>query len=558
MLQPPLGPLSYRGRMPGACLLRGWLILGLLLCLAGATGSRRVSKVTRCPSSCYCTKDSAFCMEAKAIPRNFPPGIVSLTMVNAAFSEISEGAFSHLHLLQFLLLNSNKFTMIANDAFAGLTHLQYLFIENNDIQALSKHAFRGLKALAHLSLSNNNLQILPRDLFRHLDILTDLDLRGNTLHCDCKIKWLLEWMSGTNTSVLPVYCASPPKLQGHQLHDLSVQDFYCISSDFVVHETFQFHAVSVESYSFNGDVFVVFAQPYTGICMLYVWDHTDMVFRKHYNITSRSAVYCKPLVIEKTVYMVVAQLFGGSHIYKWEEVPQRFMKIQDIDTARVLKPNHVEAFHLEDNWFFAVADSSKAGLTTLYRWNSNGFYSYQSLHPWHRDTHVEFLEVDGIPWLILSSASQPPVVYQWNHVQRQFTLHGHLLDAIDVWMVKHFYANGVLHLCLIRFIGDSRVMRWEGQQFVEVQVLPSRGSKVALPFSVEGRLYLAMGSDYSFSRVYLWDEAAQRFQPFQELNVRGPRAFSLLSVDNSDILLVASFKGNTLAYQHLLLDLSAK
>lgn len=31
---------------------------------------------------------------------------------------------------------------------------------------------------------------------------------------------------------------------------------------------------------------------------------------------ARSAVYCKPVVINNTLYMVVAQLFGGSHIYK--------------------------------------------------------------------------------------------------------------------------------------------------------------------------------------------------------------------------------------------------
>ncbi len=34
-------------------------------------------------------------------------------------------------------------------------------------------------------------------------------------------------------------------------------------------------------------------------------------------IPARSAVYCKPVVISNTLYMVVAQLFGGSHIYKY-------------------------------------------------------------------------------------------------------------------------------------------------------------------------------------------------------------------------------------------------
>uniref|UniRef100_A0A803TI37 Uncharacterized protein n=1 Tax=Anolis carolinensis TaxID=28377 RepID=A0A803TI37_ANOCA len=51
----------------------------------------------------------------------------SLTLINAQFSEIKEASFAHLPFLQFLLLNSNKFTMIRDNAFVGLSHLQYLY-----------------------------------------------------------------------------------------------------------------------------------------------------------------------------------------------------------------------------------------------------------------------------------------------------------------------------------------------------------------------------------------------------------------------------------------------
>ncbi|KAK1154227.1 leucine-rich repeat LGI family member 3-like [Acipenser oxyrinchus oxyrinchus] len=528
-----------------------------LLCLAASAGGRKSPKVPRCPVSCSCTKDSAFCVDSASIPRSFPPGIISLTLVNAAFTEIPERAFSHLHLLQFLLLNSNTFSQIADDAFAGAPHLQYLFIENNDIQSLSKRAFRGLKSLTHLSLANNNLKHLPRDIFKHLDILTDLDLRGNSLSCDCKLKWLVDWLGKTNTSVPAIYCASPPELQGRKLADLKAHDFNCITTEFIVYETFPFHSVSVESFEFAGDLFVAFAQPATGNCSLYVWDHVETVFRKFNNISSSSAVYCKPMVIEDSLYMVVAQLFGGSHIYRWDGDADKFIKIQDIDTARIRKPNAVEAFRVDGEWFFVVADSSKAGSTSMYRWNSNGFYSHQSLHPWHRDTHVEFLETEGKPRLILSSSSQPPVVYQWNRSQRQFTFLYEIPNTSDVQMVRHFVVQNNVYLCLTRFIGDSKVLRWEGQRFVEIQTLPARGSMVVYPFSVGPRQYIVLGSDFSFSRVYLWDALTKRFKPFQELNLRAPRAFSFVSVDSKDILLASSFKGHTLAYQHLVVDLSA-
>lgn len=112
-----------------------------------------------------------------------------------------------------------------------------------------------------------------------------------------------------------------------------------------MYETFPFHSVSVEAYEFSEDQFVTFAQPDSGFCTVYVWDHVEMVFRRFHNITcecppiktealfsalvrnrnankssvcaaARSAVYCKPVVINNSLYMVVAQLFGGSHIYK--------------------------------------------------------------------------------------------------------------------------------------------------------------------------------------------------------------------------------------------------
>ncbi|KAG1949215.1 leucine-rich repeat LGI family [Pimephales promelas] len=84
----------------------------------------------------------------------------------------------------------------------------------------------------------------------------------------------------------------------------------------------------------------------------------------------------------------------------------------------------------------------------------------------------------------------------------------------------HFWLRKVLYLCLTRFIGDSKILRWDNQRFVEIQTLP--------------------------------------FLAFQELNMLAPRGFSLVSIDNKDILLAASFKGKTMAYQHLVVDLSAK
>ncbi|KAI6053871.1 leucine-rich repeat LGI family member 3 [Marmota monax] len=546
------GLRARRGPGPGLLALS---TLGF--CLMLQVSAKRPPKTPPCPPSCSCTRDTAFCVDSKAVPRNLPSEVISLTLVNAAFSEIQDGAFSHLPLLQFLLLNSNKFTLIGDNAFTGLSHLQYLFIENNDIWALSKFTFRGLKSLTHLSLANNNLQTLPRDIFRPLDILSDLDLRGNALNCDCKVKWLVEWLSHTNTTVAPIYCASPPRFQEHKVQDLPLREFDCITTDFVLYQTLSFPAVSAEPFLYSSDLYLALAQPGASACTILKWDYVERQLRDYDRIPAPSAVHCKPMVVDSQLYVVVAQLFGGSYIYHWDPNTTRFTKLQDIDPQRVRKPNDLEAFRIDGDWYFAVADSSKAGATSLYRWNQNGFYSHQALHAWHRDTDLEFVDGEGKPRLIVSSSSQAPVIYQWSRTQKQFVAQGEVTQVPDAQAVKHFRAGRDSYLCLSRYIGDSKILRWEGTRFSEVQALPSRGSLALQPFLVDGRRYLALGSDFSFTQIYQWDAGRQKFVRFQELAVQAPRAFCYMPAGDAQLLLAPSFKGQTLVYRHVVVDLSA-
>ncbi|XP_053475000.1 leucine-rich glioma-inactivated protein 1-like isoform X2 [Ictalurus furcatus] len=501
----------------------------VLLSALVAEGKRRS---TRCPPSCTCTKDTALCSSSSSIPRGFPPDVISLSFVKSSFSEIPKESFIHTPALHLLLFTANVFESINEDAFLGLPHLEYL------------------------SLAFNNLESLPKDLFKGVDTLTKVDLRGNLFTCDCKLKWLVDWIYHTNATVDQIYCNSPPAYQGKKINDLTPQSFDCITTDFSLLKSLEFQSISVETFTFGGDQYVVFAQPFIGRCSFMEWDHVQMEFRNFDNITSTSTVICKPLVIDDQLFVVVAQLFGGSHIYKRDISANKFIKIQDIDILKIRKPNDVEVFRLDGESFFVIADSSKAGSTTVYKWNGNGFYSHQSLHPWYRDTDVEHLEISGKPHLILSSSSQRPVVYQWNRSSKLFERRTDIPEMEDVYAVKHFQVKGELYVCLTRFIGDSKVMKWDGAMFEEVQSVPSRGSMVFQPFAVADWQYAILGSDYSFTQVYRWDAKKGQFIHFQELNIQAPRAFSLVSIDNREFLLASSFKGQTRIYEHLILDLS--
>lgn len=272
--------------------------------------------------------------------------------------------------------------------------------------------------------------------------------------------------------------------------------------------------------------------------------------------TGQSIVGCKAILIDDQVFVVVAQLFGGSHIYKYEESWTKFVKFQDIEVSRISKPNDIELFQIESETFFVIADSSKAGLTTVYKWNNKGFYSYQSLHEWFRDTDAEFVDIDGKSHLILSSRSQIPIILQWNKNSRKFLPHGEIPNMEDVLAVKSFRIQNSLYITLTRFIGDSRVMKWNSKQFVEIQALPSRGAMILQPFSFKSHHYLAMGSDYTFSQIFQWDAEKNLFQIFKEIYVQAPRSFTAVSTDRRDFFFASSFKGHTQIFEHIVVDLS--
>uniref|UniRef100_A0A7M4EC99 Leucine rich repeat LGI family member 2 n=1 Tax=Crocodylus porosus TaxID=8502 RepID=A0A7M4EC99_CROPO len=514
-----------------------WLLVLAAACLLQRA---QVKKPVRCPGTCSCTKESIICVGSPGVPRIVPSDISSL---------LAGGP--HLPSLCFVLLNSNSFTVIRDDAFAGLFHLEYLFIEGNKIETISRNAFRGLRDLTHL------------------------DLRGNKFECDCKAKWLFLWLKMTNSTVSDVLCIGPADYQDKKLNDVTSFDYECTTTgiqnagwglnlslirascqDFVVHQILPYQSVSVDTFNSKNDVYVAIAQPNMENCMVLEWDHIEMNFRSYDNITGQSIVGCKAILIDDQVFVVVAQLFGGSHIYKYDESWTKFVKFQDIEVSRISKPNDIELFQIDSERFFVIADSSKAGLSTVYKWNNKGFYSYQSLHEWFRDTDAEFVDIDGKSHLILSSRSQVPIILQWNKSTKKFVPHGEIPNMEDVLAVKSFKMENTLYITLTRFIGDSRVMKWNSKQFVEIQALPSRGAMTLQPFSFKNNHYLALGSDYTFSQIYQWDNEKKLFRLFKEIYVQAPRSFTAVSTDRRDFFFASSFKGNTQIFEHIIVDLS--
>ncbi|XP_023816846.1 leucine-rich repeat LGI family member 2 [Oryzias latipes] len=543
--------------MPSA--LRWLAVLFVSWCVCGEAASKRNFK---CPSGCSCSKETIVCIGTSQIPRTVPNDITSLSIVNGSIAEIAEGIFSLMPFLQLLLVNANSLTTIKDDAFYGLSHLEYLFIEGNKIQTITKNALRGLRALTYLSLANNGMRFLPRDLFFDLDSLMELDLRGNSFQCSCENKWLMTWLKNTNATVSDVLCAGPNDMKGKRLNDIPIPPGECISTDFVRHQSIPIQSLSGDIFSFKEDIFVAMAAPNSNSCVIMEWDHIEMNFRKFDNITGKSVVGCKSVLIENHVLIIVTQLFGGSHIYKFDEQQNKFIKFQTIEVFNISKPNDMEVIQIDSDLYFLIVDSSKAGMSTLYKWrdqpdrNETGFYSYQFLHEWFRDTDAEFVEVDGKSYLILASRSQPPVIYLWNKSTLKFIYHGEIPDVDDVVAVKAFRVEGELYLALACYIGDSKVLKWANKQFTEVLSLPSRGAMILQPFTFADRQYLALGSDYSFTQIYLWDTETKTFHKFKDIYVQSPRSFTVVTSDRRSFVFSSSLKGKSIVFEHIFVDLS--
>lgn len=228
----------------------------------------------------------------------------------------------------------------------------------------------------------------------------------------------------------------------------------------------------------------------------------------------------------------------------------------------ISKPNDIEVFQMEGHWYFVIVDSSKVGMSTLYKWtdqperNETGFYSYQFLHEWFRDTDAEYVEVDGKSYLILASRSQSPIIYLWNRSTLKFILHSEITNVDDVVAVKAFRVEGDLYLAMACYIGDSKVLKWTNKQFIDVLPLPSRGAMILQPFTFADRHYLALGSDYSFTQIYLWDAESKTFHKFKDIYVQSPRSFTVVTTDRRSFIFSSSFKGKSMVFEHIFVDLS--
>lgn len=127
----------------------------------------------------------------------------ALNLERNLIQSLGENAFSGVRkTLSSLSLLNNLLSDFPVGAIHGLKELRVLDIGFNLLTALPETAFRGNPGITLLALDGNPLPTVPEKAFAHLNkTLRGLSLGGRFLHCDCKLRWVADWIRNGDLQV---------------------------------------------------------------------------------------------------------------------------------------------------------------------------------------------------------------------------------------------------------------------------------------------------------------------------------------------------------------------
>ena len=133
-------------------------------------------------------------------------GLDSLTALNLErnlIQNLGETSFSGVRkTLSSLSLLNNLLAEFPVGAIHSMKELRVLDIGFNLLTTLPEVAFRGNPSITLLALDGNPLPTVPEKALSHLNqTLRGLSLGGRFLHCDCKLRWVAEWIRNGDLQV---------------------------------------------------------------------------------------------------------------------------------------------------------------------------------------------------------------------------------------------------------------------------------------------------------------------------------------------------------------------
>ncbi|OAD56411.1 Leucine-rich repeats and immunoglobulin-like domains protein 3 [Eufriesea mexicana] len=184
--------------------------------------------------------------ELTEIPSETLKTLRNLTVLDLSMNKITrvnDNTFAGLKLVT-LKLSDNEVTLapgsfrglersLKNLNLKGTRQKKVLDIGFNLITELSVNAFQKNPSITLLAIDGNPLSTVPEEALGRLNgTLRGLSLGGRFLVCDCKLRWIVDWIKTRDLQVTsrerkPQFCGSPQKLQDKSFYNIDPEEMTC-------------------------------------------------------------------------------------------------------------------------------------------------------------------------------------------------------------------------------------------------------------------------------------------------------------------------------------------
>lgn len=164
-------------------------------------------------------------------------GLDSLTALNLERNlivNLREDAFEGIKTtLSSLSLLNNLLPEYPTAAIGSLSDLRVLDIGFNLLNKLPVDAFFKNPSVTLLALDGNPLHTVPEAAFTHLNqTLRGLSLGGRFLNCDCRLRWIIEWIRNGELQVTsrernPQFCGFPTHFRERGFYSFEPNELVC-------------------------------------------------------------------------------------------------------------------------------------------------------------------------------------------------------------------------------------------------------------------------------------------------------------------------------------------